>query len=45
MAFVETQVQSLPASSVRLPRIASLAGDLKSGRRLVPEETGGCLYL
>ena len=39
MAFVETQMLSLPPASVCLPRVASFAGDLESGQRLIPEET------
>jgi FdhD protein len=39
MAFAEIRVPSLPTSVARLPRIASRAGQLALGQRLVPEET------
>jgi FdhD protein len=39
MAFAEVNMANLPASVVRLPRTAALAGHLVAGERLIPEET------
>ena len=39
MALAETNVANLPTSVARLPRTASLAGQLVLGQRLLPEET------
>jgi FdhD protein len=39
MTFAEINVPNLPTSIARLPRTASLAGQLVLGQRLVPEET------
>jgi FdhD protein len=39
MTFAEINVPNLPTSVARLPRTASLAGQLVLGQRLVPEET------
>jgi FdhD protein len=39
MTFAEINVSNLPNSVARLPRTASLAGQLVLGQRLVPEET------
>src|SRR5882757_6653423 len=39
MTFAEINAPNLPTSVARLPRTASLAGQLVLGQRLVPEET------